>query len=84
MKQKYIFLLKRLLYYIYGEKFFKRLDYNWKTLPNVERDDWDNDYYKNITEEDIRAVIHVDDIFSSYEFEVEENHCDLYFWGIKK
>ena len=23
---------------------------NWKTLPNVERDDWDNDYYKNITE----------------------------------
>ena len=33
MKQKYIFLLKRLLYYIYGEKFFKRLDYNWKNLP---------------------------------------------------
>ena len=27
------FLLKRLLFYIYGEKFFKRLNYNWKTLP---------------------------------------------------
>ena len=33
MKQKHIFLFKRLLYYIYGEKFFKRLDYNWQTLP---------------------------------------------------
>ena len=33
MKQKHIFLLKRLFYYIYGEKFYKRLDYNWKTLP---------------------------------------------------
>lgn len=33
MKQKHIFLLKRLLFYIYGEKFFKRLNYNWKTLP---------------------------------------------------
>ena len=22
--------------------------------------------------------------FDRYEFEVEPNHCDLYFWGIKK
>ena len=43
-----------------------------------------HDYYKNITEDDVREAIDVDDIFSSYEFEVEENHCDLYFWGIKK
>ena len=57
---------------------------NWKTLPNVERENWDNDYYKNITEQDIREAIDVDEIFSSYQFEVEENHCDLYFWGIKK
>ena len=33
MKQKYIFLFKRLLFYIYGEKFFKRFDYNWKNYP---------------------------------------------------
>ena len=25
---------KRLLYYIYGEKFFKRLDYNWSNYPS--------------------------------------------------
>ena len=33
MKQKYIFFLKRLFYYIYGEKFFKRLNYKWDGLP---------------------------------------------------
>ena len=33
MKQKYKFLLKRLFYYIHGEKFYKRLNYNWKDLP---------------------------------------------------
>ena len=57
---------------------------DWKTLPNVSRENWDNDYYKNVTEEMIRDAIDVDEIFSSYKFEVEENHCDLYFWGIKK
>ncbi len=34
MKQKYIFFLKRLLYYIYGEKFYKRLNYDWKNYPS--------------------------------------------------
>ena len=34
MKQKHIFLLKRFLYYIYGEKFYKRLDYNWSHFPS--------------------------------------------------
>lgn len=57
---------------------------NWKTMPNVQREDWDSEYYKNITEEDIREFCDVDKIFSSYEFSIEENHCDLYFWGIKK
>ena len=33
MKQKHKFLLKRFLYYFYGEKFFKRLNYNWKLFP---------------------------------------------------
>ena len=31
----------------------------------------------------VNKIIKVDEIFSEYEFEVEENHCDLYFWGIK-
>jgi SAM-dependent methyltransferase len=56
----------------------------WKTMPNVEKENWDNEYYKNVTEEDIRSFCDVDKIFSSYKFEVEPNHCDLYFWGIKK
>ena len=34
MKQKHIFLFKRFLYYIYGEKFFKRLNYNWSQFPS--------------------------------------------------
>jgi SAM-dependent methyltransferase len=57
---------------------------NWITMPNVEKENWDNEYYKNVTEEDIREFCDVDLIFSSYKFEVENNHCDLYFWGIKK
>lgn len=57
---------------------------NWKTMPNVERDDWDNEYYMNVTEGNIREFCDVDEIFNTYEFEVETNHCDLYFWGVKK
>ena len=34
MKQKYIFLLKRILYFFYGERFFKRLNYDWKNYPS--------------------------------------------------
>ena len=34
MKQKYKFFLKSFFYYIYGEKFYKRLDYNWSGLPS--------------------------------------------------
>lgn len=56
----------------------------WKTMPNVAKEDWDNEYYRNVTEEDIRSFCDVDEIFSLYKFEVEPNHHDLYFWGIKK
>ena len=34
MSQKFKFLLKRFLYYFYGEKFYKRLDYDWSKLPS--------------------------------------------------
>ena len=43
-----------------------------------------SDYYKNLTEQDIRNVINIDDIFSHYSFEVNSESFDLYFWGIKK
>ena len=33
MNQKLKFIFKRFLYYFYGEKFFKRLNYNWKLFP---------------------------------------------------
>ncbi len=55
----------------------------WKTMPNVKKDGWNNEYYRNVTESDIRSFCDVDSIFSEYEFEIEPNHCDLYFWGIK-
>jgi len=57
---------------------------NWKTMPNVSIENWDNDYYKNLTEQDIRDVINVENIFSDFSFEVETNHCDLFFYGIKR
>lgn len=56
----------------------------WKTMPNVQKKDWDNEYYKNISEKDIRDFCDVDSIFEKYEFVIEPNHCDLYFWGIKR
>ena len=51
-------------------------------LPGVD-EKWGN-YYKNLTEDDIRECIDIDSIFSDYKFEVETNHFDLYFYGIKK
>lgn len=44
---------------------------------------WSN-YYKNLTEQDIRDVINVEEIFSEYYFETNEESHDLYFYGIKK
>ena len=57
---------------------------NWITMPNVSIDNWDNEYYKNLTEDDIRECVDFEDIFSEFEFEIEKDHCDLFFWGIKK
>ena len=57
---------------------------DWKTMPNVFVEDWDSEYYKNITESDIREFLDVDSLFVEYEFEINEDHCDLYFFGVKK
>ena len=47
-----------------------------------EKDIW-QDYYKNLTEEDVRNCIDIESTFLEYEFEVETEHKDLQFWGIK-
>lgn len=57
-----------------------------KTTPNQSGtsqmgEEWEN-YYKNLSEEDIRNSIDVDKIFGQYEFSIEDR--DLRFWGIKK
>lgn len=46
-------------------------------------DEW-GDYYKNLTEADIREVVDMDEFFSDYEFFYNASSYDLYFWGIKK
>lgn len=45
-------------------------------------EEW-GDYYKNLTENDIRNVIDIDSIFEIYEFIYNPSSHDLYFWGIK-
>jgi SAM-dependent methyltransferase len=46
-------------------------------------EDWGN-YYKNLTENDVREIFNPDDYFSEYEFKYNPKDFDLYFWGIKK
>lgn len=43
--------------------------------------EWE-DYYRNLTEEDIRKVLDIDLIFMDYQFSVKGT--DLRFWGIKR
>jgi SAM-dependent methyltransferase len=48
-----------------------------------DNEEW-GDYYKNLTEDDIRDVIDIENTFSSFYFEYNPSVCDLYFWGMKK
>jgi SAM-dependent methyltransferase len=44
-----------------------------------------NDYYRNLSEADIRSVLDCDEIFSNYKFKTRIDFPqDLYFYGIKK
>ena len=45
--------------------------------------DW-CDYYKNLTEKDIKDIISLENIFDKYEFSTNDHSHDLYFYGIKK
>ncbi|PRF64474.1 hypothetical protein C6Q09_24600 [Burkholderia multivorans] len=41
------------------------------------------DYYRNLTETDIRAALNIDETFSYVEFSTNDETHDLYFFGIK-
>jgi len=57
---------------------------NWVTMPNVETELWDNTYYKNLTIADIEDTMDMNSVFTRYSFEIESDHGDLYFWGVKR
>ncbi|MBC8395172.1 MAG: methyltransferase domain-containing protein [Bacteroidetes bacterium] len=42
------------------------------------------DFYENRTEEDVRNILNLDEIFNQYEFKEDLTSHDLYFYGIKK
>lgn len=56
---------------------------DWSASPHTTKV-WKEDYYKNLTEADIREIIDCDEVFSEYAFSVNNDVFDLYFWGIKK
>ncbi len=41
------------------------------------------DYYKNLTEDDIKEIFNLNDYFSKFQFITNQDSCDLYFYGIK-
>lgn len=55
-----------------------------KDVPFIQEfDEW-GDYYKNLSEEDVRRAIDIEAIFKKYAFSVNLESKDLYFWGIKR
>ena len=41
------------------------------------------DYYKNLTEDDLRQILNLNELFSSWNSYFNAETCDLYFIGIK-
>ena len=74
MKQKHLFFFKKLLYYVYGEKFYKRFNYAWSKKPSriqiikeiIKKENYKNylevgcDNDENFTEVDIENKVGVD------------------------
>jgi SAM-dependent methyltransferase len=42
------------------------------------------DYYKNLTEQDLNEVLNLNQLFSTWDTYYNSEFCDLYFVGIKK
>lgn len=40
-------------------------------------------YYRTLSEDDVRRIVDVDRVFTTYEFSVNRSMMDLYFWGVK-
>ena len=47
-----------------------------------EEIEWKN-YYKNLTKEDIKAIVDLKSVFKKFKFGKHKRTCDLYFFGIK-
>lgn len=43
---------------------------------------WHN-YYRNLSEWDFKAALHLDYFFEWYEFGIDHGHHDLFFFGVK-
>jgi hypothetical protein len=42
------------------------------------------DYYMNLTIDDVRQAVDLDTVFSEWKSFYNPVSCDLYFWGIKR
>jgi SAM-dependent methyltransferase len=60
----------------------KRTDGGFSSPLTCNIPEWAN-YYRNITEQDVRSSINVDEIFSEYQFSINNEACDIRFYGIK-
>ena len=52
-----------------------------QSSPNTVQIGWN--HYKNLTEDDIRKICDLDNLFYFYYFLTNTKSCDLYFYGIK-
>ena len=41
-------------------------------------------YYFNLTEEDFQTIFNFDVLFTDWQFSVNDQACDLYFYGVKR
>jgi len=41
-------------------------------------------YYRNLTEDEVLDTLDVDQVFCMWGVQVEDNHHDLYVWGLKR
>jgi hypothetical protein len=44
----------------------------------------EGDYYRNLTARDFETVCYMSSVFSEYAWQVDTDHKDLYFWGIRR
>ena len=50
---------------------------------NIDSSPYTTDYYKNISIEEFSESINLNNYFSRYSLEVNQNYGDTYFWGIR-